>query len=320
MTARLIRDRGWELVAAYNRAGPKIGKDLGRVAGLDEDLGVVVQDYETADYDSLDVDIAVIAGPDYLDEAFPIYERFLRAGINVLSYGSHAYEPRMFHPEIAERIEALAVENGVTFTGSGLWDMTRIWTGIMATGPCVRLDSLNYSTDTEALRQGLHWAPLIGVGMTVEEFDEKIGREVGRLNHVLQIPARIVLEHLGYTVSNVSMRQEPVVFDEPVYSEHLEEHLPAGVCVGTRTLIDVETEQGVSSRSRFDYRVFKPGEIEHGTWKVDGSPGFEVRIVREDSGVASASSLLNRVPEVLAAEPGIVTIMDLGPERPAVLV
>ena len=48
-------------------------------------------------------------------------------------------------------------------------------------------------------------------------------------------------------------------------------------------------------------------------WIVTGKPSMHVRVVREESGVASASSLLNRVPDVLAARPGIVEITEYGP-------
>jgi 4-hydroxy-tetrahydrodipicolinate reductase len=57
---RILAKKGWPIVAAVNRAGPKIGQDLGRLAGLDEDLGVIVKDCETADYASLGADIALV--------------------------------------------------------------------------------------------------------------------------------------------------------------------------------------------------------------------------------------------------------------------
>jgi 2,4-diaminopentanoate dehydrogenase len=44
---RILVKRGWPIVAAVNRAGPKIGQDLGQIAGLNRDLGVIVQDCET---------------------------------------------------------------------------------------------------------------------------------------------------------------------------------------------------------------------------------------------------------------------------------
>ena len=31
---RIMHGKGWEIVAAYNRAGPKVGRDLGELAGI----------------------------------------------------------------------------------------------------------------------------------------------------------------------------------------------------------------------------------------------------------------------------------------------
>mgnify|MGYP006072833287 CR=1 FL=1 len=323
---RLIVDKGWDIVAAYNRAGEKVGKDLGRLVGLEKELGVIVQDYKTADYSNIDADVALIAGPDFLDQAFPIYEPFLKAGINVISYGSHTYDPYIFHPDIAEKIDGLAKQNGVTFTGSGLWDMTRIWSGLIAAGPCVKIDSFEYQSITDPARQGVHWFPIVGIGLTVEEYNEKMAGEVDGLssnenswNGVYKPLGLIILKYYGYTPTGVRMWQEPFTFDEPVYCKVIEKEIPAGICVGTRLRIETESEEGVPVHTTIDLRLFKPGEIEHSTWRVNGLPSMEVRVVREDSDIAQASSALNRIPDVLAARPGIVNIMELGPLRPSVL-
>ena len=58
---RLATSKGWPIVAAYNRAGDKVGQDIGRIAGLNRDLGVTVQDSDAADYTGLSADIALIA-------------------------------------------------------------------------------------------------------------------------------------------------------------------------------------------------------------------------------------------------------------------
>ena len=318
---KLMHDKGWQIVAAYNRAGEKVGQDLGRLAGLDKDLGVIVQDYETADYSGLDADVALIAGPDFLDKAFPIYERFLNAGINVVSYGSHAYDPYIYHPDVAAKIDALAKKNGVSFLGSGLWDMTRIWAGLIAAGPCVEIDSFEYRSDTDPGRQGTHWFPVLGIGLTPEEYDRTLGRETdgygeSSWNGVYKILGIILLQHFGYTVSDVRMRQEPIVFDESHYCEALGKELAPGVCVGTRLLIDIDSEEGVPVNIVIELRLFKPGEIEHSTWRVNGLPSTEVRVIRENSDVAQASSAINRIPDAIAARPGIVTVMELGPLKP----
>ena len=42
LIARLATEKDWPVVAAFNRAGPKIGQDVGRLAGLDRALAIAV--------------------------------------------------------------------------------------------------------------------------------------------------------------------------------------------------------------------------------------------------------------------------------------
>ena len=63
---RLAVEKGFPVVAAFNRAGEKIGQDLGRVAGLERDIGVVVQDCDQADFSKLNADIGIVTISDRL--------------------------------------------------------------------------------------------------------------------------------------------------------------------------------------------------------------------------------------------------------------
>ena len=316
---RLADRKGWKIVAAYNRAGTKVGQDIGRLAGLDKDLGVIVENCDTADYSKLKADVVLNASHDSLEQNYPVYERFMRLGINVLCHGGEAYNPFWSNPEYAERIDKLANECGTTFAGSGIWDMTRLWSGMIVAGPCVEIDSLVHRSNTEVLKQGLSFIPFLGIGMTVEAYDEKVGRVPGSVNKLFEVPAVTVLQHYGYQISNIGRRQEPVVFDEDVYCPYQEKNMPAGVVVGNRIVIDVETEQGVSARTEVEHRVFRENEDEVMFWKVNGNPGMEITVKREDSDVASASSLFNRIPDVIRAQSGVHALTELGPLMPSTL-
>ena len=149
LVTRLATEKGWPIVAAFNRAGPKVGQDLGRVAGLERDLGVVVQDNESGDYDGLDADIGVVTHQDLLRFNMDAYRRFMGAGLNVACHGGQSYLPQTNDPELAAEIEALAIANGVTFTGGGIWDMSRIWAGVLTAGPCTDITSLHHSSLTD---------------------------------------------------------------------------------------------------------------------------------------------------------------------------
>ena len=312
--ARFAAAKGWPIVAAYNRAGDKIGKDLGQVVGLGRDLGVIVQDCDTASYANLDADIGVVAQTNTLSVNLPAYKRLMNAGLNVLCHGSQSYFPHGCDAKVAAEIDALAKKNGVTFTGGGIWDMSRIWSGILLAGPCTSIKSLFHSSITDAKGQALNAAQArqVGIGMTIEEY-----KTAGISESPLPISYKSIPEHvltaLGYTISNTRAYCEPVVFDTPVDAGFLGGILPTGICVGTRIIGEIETKQGVTARAEIELRLFKPGEIEHMFWSVDGMPRTRVRVERDDSAHATASNLFNRIPDVIAAPPGIQETYKLGP-------
>jgi hypothetical protein len=74
----------------------KVGQDISRLAGLNNDLGVVVEDADTANYATVDADVAIVATSDHLAHNIEGYERLLKAGLNVLSHGTESYFPSDF--------------------------------------------------------------------------------------------------------------------------------------------------------------------------------------------------------------------------------
>jgi secondary-alkyl amine dehydrogenase [NAD(P)+] len=312
--ARFAVQKGWPIVAAFNRAGDKVGRDLGQVIGLGRDLGVIIQDCDTADYSAVQADIGVVAQTNVLAVNFPAYERLMNAGMNVLCHGSQSYYPVANDPVTADKIDALAKAKGVTFTGGGIWDMSRIWAGILVAGPCTDIKSLFHTSITEAKGQAINRAQAeqVGIGMTLEEFDKSGLRESPLAISYRTIPQQ-VLHTLGFTISATRQYIEPVVFDIDLDCPWGGPVIPAGHCVGSRIIGEIETEQGVTARCEIDLRMFKAGEVEHMFWEVQGKPKTRVRTEREDSAHATASNLFNRIPDVIAAPPGIVMVSDMGP-------
>ena len=312
---RFAVDKGWPILAAYNRAGPKIGQDLGRLYNLGSDLGVVVQDCETASFDDLDADIGVVVMSDQLQTNFPAYERLMKAGLNVICHGGESYFPFGSNPEVAKKLDALARTNKVSFSGGGIWDMSRIWAGVLVAGPCTELRALHHTTITDAQRNGLAQMQSVGVGLTAEEFIDSRVKKAGPTGSMYKTIPQHVLTALGYTVTQVTERLEPVVFDHPIHCRLLEKELPAGTCVGTRIVTESHTAEGVTADAHIELRLFRDGEVEHMRWEVDGMPHTRIRTERDDSSHYTCSSLFNRIPDVIAAPPGIQELFKLGPMR-----
>jgi secondary-alkyl amine dehydrogenase [NAD(P)+] len=312
---QIADQKGWPIVAAFNRAGAKVGQDLGRVCGLARDIGVIIQDCDEANYEDLDADVAIVAITDRLSQNFVAYQRLMNAGLNVICHGTESYYPFGTDEETAKEIDALAKKNNVTFTGSGIWDMSRIWAGILIAGPCTQIKSLFHRSLTESGRAGQHLMKVVGIGMTQEEYYEKNVRNPGGVGGMYKTILHHVLDALGYSVTGVTERREPVLFDEAVYSRVLEQELAAGLCVGTRFIVEAETAEGVTASSHIELRLFRPGDVEHMMWAVEGKPSARITVERDDSVHMSAASMFNRVRDVIVAPPGIQVVSKLGPLR-----
>jgi 4-hydroxy-tetrahydrodipicolinate reductase len=155
----------------------------------------------------------------------------------------------------------------------------------------------------------------VGVGLTAEAFIESRVRKAGPTNSMYKTIPQHVLTGLGYTVTKVTEKLEPVLFDHPIYCRLLDKELPAGTCVGTRIVTESHTAEGVTADAHIELRLFRDGEIEHMRWEADGMPHTRVRTEREDSSHYTCSSLFNRIPDVIAAAPGIQELFKLGPLR-----
>lgn len=322
MIARFATEKGWPVVAAFNRPGPKVGQDVGRLSGLDRDLGVVVQDCETADYGSVEADVALVMHRDLLQDNMDAYRRLLGAGLNVLCHGGQSYHPACHDKALAAEIDTLAKANGVTYTGSGIWDMSRIWSGILAAGPCTEITSIDITSlsDAEAQTHSLEQMKGFGISETVERFYER-GIDKTVMAHAFKSVPEMVLIALGYDIIETTSEVEPVVFDERVPSRHAPEgYLEAGLCMGIRMRSKTTTRQGAIGTATVDSRIIKPGEIEAMYWSVEGKPRTRVHVERLDSAHATAANLFNRIPDVIAARPGIVPVFEMGPLRPTALI
>lgn len=321
MIARFAAQKGWPIVAAFNRPGPKVGQDVGRLVGLDRDLGVVVRDCETGNYADLEADVGVVTHRDLLKDNMDAYRRLIGAGLNIACHGVQSYYPACHDKVLAAEIDAMARAKGVTFTGSGIWDMSRIWSGILTAGPCTEIASIDITSlsNAEAQTHSLEQMKQFAISEPVERFYEK-GIDKGVIAHAFKSVPEMVLIALGYDVIETTSVVEPVVFDERVPSRHAPEgYFEAGLCMGIRMRSKTTTTQGVVGTATVDSRIIKPGEIEAMYWSVEGKPRTRTHVERLDAAHATAGNLFNRIPDVIAARPGIVPVFEMGPLKHSAL-
>ena len=318
--AKIALRKGWPIVGAVNRAGKKIGRDLGKVLDLDKELGITIQDCELADYQKMKADVGIVAISDYLKDTFPAYRHLLNAGINVICHGAQASFPQGVSPEIAKEIDILAKKNKVTLTGTSLWDMTRVGAGLLVTGPCTDISALIHKSITDVSQGGLHAMDFCGVGLTEDEFAKRMNGEESPLSGFHTGNVLHVLYQLGYKISQIKERNEAIFFKESIYCKALNRTLDTNTTVGTQIVSEILTEEGITATLHTELRLLLPNEKEYVEWTVDGKPNCSIRVDRRNSVYHSASTLFNRIPDVVSAMPGLRLCSDLGPMQHTALI
>lgn len=303
--AQLVRARGWRIAGAMNRAGAKVGRDLGDLAGSPP-IGVTVDDAATAEPGSYGAEIAIVAVSDWLAETIPVHRHLLRSGLNVICLGAETSFPAAVDETVAAEIDGLARANGVTLTGCGLWDTYRLSSLRLMTGPCTALRGICHHSITDVNRFGAEVARLAGVGGDP-------GDVAGGGRSIYRVFLHQAVRSLGLTIAAVRERLEPIVSAQPIDCTVLDRTIVPGQVTGSRTVIEIDTREGVTARAEIDLRLTEPDEEEWIGWHIDGDPPVQLRLTGLDTGHATAASAACRIPDVIKAPPGLVTTDRLPP-------
>lgn len=318
LLAKAVINKGWPIVAAFDLAENKVGQDLGRLCKLDRDLGVIVQHGDTADFSTLNADVALVAAADAPASNLAAYTQLMSAGINVLCQGGGSNYVWDYDPETAAKIDALAKQHNVTWTGGGAWDMCRVWSGMLAAGANTRIDKLHHQTLTNIGNAPPAMKQLVqgyGVGLNEAEFKINMIDTRSRYVGIYRTVIPQVLTALGFEVTEVTERIDGIFLDEPIHCKALERDLIVGECSGMRVTMSAQTRQGVTCTGESVFKIACDAK-DYFAWTVEGDVSNRITIERLANPPGTTVGLMiNRIPDVIAAPPGVQDVSKLGPPK-----
>ena len=300
--ARLLLSKPWvKLVAAVDIDPQKIGKDVGDVIGLGRQVGVKV----TKDLDVKADAIAHSTGSRLREVAGQLKD-LLGRGSHVVSTWEELSFP--IDDAIRKELQQVAEKNKVTLLGTGVnpgFVMDKL--PLTVTSVCQKIDSVdiiriqNASTRREPLQRK------VGAGMTTQEFRAAV--DAGKIKHMgLRESLLMVGEGLGVKFDSVSDEKiDPIVAEREVVTQYLK--CAPGQVAGVHQTIEGKGKINV----RLELRMYVGAEdVAADRVIVKGVPDIEMEIkggVHGDR--ATAAMVVNSIPRVLNAKPGVLTMDDI---------
>jgi len=315
-----------DLVGVWVHSPDKAGRDAGELAGIGPINLAAIRDADALLALAPDCIVYAASGPERDAIAVPDYERMLRAGINVVSVSSPSlvYPPGSV-PEVTARLADAAAAGGASFYASG------IEPGFAADQLPLTLATQSRSiTSIRSTEIFLyHEYPVafmmrdvMGFGMPMDY--EPLLATPGAQTGAWGPSVRLVAAGLGVEIDE--LREVYDRAEAPRTIETASGVVEAGTCgaVRARTVGIVDGREAITiehvNRMTPDIAPDWPTGAVDGTYRVviDGDPPISCDMTVGDPAsptaggmVATAMRVVNAVPHVVAAPPGLLSSLDL---------
>jgi len=304
----LAQKSGIELVGGIDIDASKIGKDLGEVCGLKNQLGVTVRgDADTA-LAQWQPHVVVHTTLSFLNRIEEQLATIIKSRAHVVSSTEELFYPYQRNPEFCQRIDALAKQHGVGVVGTGVnpgFSLDIL--PLCLTGVCTEVKKIAATRVVDASKRRLPLQKKIGAGISPKEFRERAA--TGTFGHIgLQESALAVTSAMGWPVDEIKENLKPMIADKRVKTPYLT--VEPGQVTGIHQIMRVKS--GGQERLKLELQMHVGAKQPHDSVEIAGNPPLSMRI---DGGIfgdtATIAALVNSIPKIMKAPPGLRTMLDL---------
>lgn len=323
-------DKGAEFIAAFDVNPKIIGKDIGEIIGT-EPKGVLVRPAEEAASVLHDEkpDLCIVTTMSLLRDIRSIFTLCATHGVNAISTCEEAFYPWNSSYEMTKALDSIAKKNNCTLCGSGYQDLS--WAGLLDTlaGSVHKMTEIRGSSSYNVEDYGIALAKAHGAGLSLEEFE----REIAAANAVSDEQRQQMIKDgtflpsymwnsngwlcakLGLDVIRQTQRCVAQTHAQQLHSSTLDMTIPAGHATGMSAIVTTDTRQGIRIVSECIGKVYAADDYDKNEWHIVGQPDIDVVIAHPNTVEMTCATIVNRIPDVIAAPSGYVTTDRMPPLR-----
>jgi len=311
LIARMILEKDGEIVGAIGRSPEKVGRDLGDVAELGRETGVILGGDAEQVLAETNPDLVVLTVASYMEDNEEHVRRCVEAGANVITLSEELLCSWDTSPAETAALDALAKDRGVTITATGHQD--GYWVSLIGAfmGTAHKIDEVRGEASWNVDDFGPELARDQQVGTSVAEFDAWNASGAERPPTFGRTSLHALARLAGLTIASSTTETKPAVAEGPLECKALEMTVEPGQVIGFTDIDTVTTEEGVTLVLEMTGKVYAPGEADHNTWTITGEPTLTLVNDTLPTHLTTCSTLVNRIPDVIAAEPGYRTLDHL---------
>jgi hypothetical protein len=300
--------KGFKIVGAVDIDPVKVGRDLGQVAEAGRPLKVKVTDDLKKAVKAGKPDVAVLCTSSSMKQVVPQVAAVLKFKLPIVSTTEELSYPTRANMRYARALHDLARKAKVAVLGTGVnpgFVMDAL--PITLTGVCERVDAIRVDRVQDARIRRLPFQQKIGAGLTRDQFQKKV--DDGSVRHVgLAESVSMIADAMGWKLDRVTDEIQPKIATGTVASEFLA--VDAGYVCGI-------IQDGIGYRDgkpviTLHMEAYLGAPESYDSIEIAGVPALRSKIAGGVHGdVATASIVVNSLPKVLEAPPGLHTMRDM---------